>query len=185
MKDKSYDDKMCFIIEGRRNTMIENLEVLADVEKIYKKIQYYGEEKNEYKELEIAYILANPKDEKDICAFVAIKESTDVFVFNPYKDQKAKCAIGFTFEEYLFDYLKDYEIVKMSKDTHICVWYSIMEDFRNNEFLHEKLPEYLNYCKKNNISAKTLFGEDAKENDIMIFYPNDMDAKTKKSEPER
>lgn len=163
-----------------------NQQVFLDVERTYKKMKYYTGEKDEYKEMEIAYILVSPKDKTKVYAFISNKDSTDVFFYNPYKDREVKFAMGFNFEEYLFDYLNQYEIVKMPKDTHICVWQSIVEAFESDGFLHKNLPKYLEYCNRNGISAERLFEKnEAKNYDVMEIFKKSNKIKSKETEPER
>lgn len=148
--------------------MNDKLKIIVDVEKAYRGMKYYSGERNEYKEYEIAYILGNPKDRTDVIAFIAAKSSDEVFFFNPYNDKNLNTAIGFTFEEYFFEYLDKYEIIKMSFDSHISLWNDLKEHHEAYGELPSNIQKYLSYCEKHHITHNKMKKEF--DGDMMNFF---------------
>lgn len=142
--------------------------IISDVEKKHREMNYYTGDKEEHKEYEIAYILANPTNKTDVLAFISDKNSDEVFCFNPYTDKNPNRAFGFTFDDFLFDYLDDYEIVKMTMDSHIAVWCEIENNHESDGTLPKTIQKYLSYCDKHNITHKKM--KDYVETDVMQFY---------------
>ncbi len=142
--------------------------IISDVEKKYRKMNYHTDEKKEYKEYEVAYILANATNKTDVLAFISDKTSDEVFYFNPYTDTKPNIAFGFSFDDFFFDYLDKYEIVKMPMDSHIAVWCEVENNYESDGTLPKTIQKYLSYCDKHNITHKKMKGY--VETDIMQFY---------------
>lgn len=99
-----------------------------------------------------------------------------VLRFNPLNDNSRNMAIPdqiFSFDKFLFQYLEQgYELVGMTAETHSIVWTEIAECHNNGGIVAVKgMQQYLNYCKRNGVTAELLYREDHYEGmDVMTLY---------------
>ena len=100
----------------------------------------------------------------------------EIISFNPL-DSNARASNAwewaFNFDDDLFKYLEHgYRMVGMSLEAHCAAWSEIEEYHDNGGISHQKgMQQYLNYCKRNRITAELLRREFQYEGmDVMTLY---------------
>ncbi len=134
----------------------------------YQEYREFGQDEN----YELAYVLAKGRNPcaEDIIA-VAMYED-DAIQFFPFSDREEFDLWGFNFDRDLFECLETgYEIVGMSMDSHLNVWYTIGA-WHNGYIEHENgMQKYLGYCKRNGITEEKLKKEVGYSGmDVMTIY---------------
>lgn len=125
------------------------------------------------------------------------EEQEGVILFFPgeRKDYVSwKDAWGFNFERDLFDDLEDgYDLLWMSDDTHVNVWFTI-DEWKDEIEAKDGMQKYLEFCVKNGINKRFLQEEFSyKEIDAIAIYGKENkhgivhkeSKKIRKHEPER
>ena len=193
------------LVKSRATIMDEGIEEgvgsMAAVMKLSKEKMWRSSERamkrtkgyQEYRELgqdenyELAYVLAKGRNPcaEDIIA-VAMYED-DAIQFFPFSDREEFDLWGFNFDRDLFECLETgYEIVGMSMDSHLNVWYTIGA-WHNGYIEHENgMQKYLGYCKKNGITEEKLKKEVGYSGmDVMTLYDSKADRTKSHKDMER
>lgn len=104
----------------------------------------------------IQYILVNSRNKKDVLACLSDAYGEEVYFYTPYGEEKARCAVFYDIGEDFFELLSEYDIVKVSLDTHRGLWNYVEEEYEYSQEVPENLNKYLLYCKKKHITLRLL-----------------------------
>ena len=116
-------------------------------------------------ELTIDYILVNPKDSKHVLVCLSDTYGEESYLYKPYQKDETRNMMFSDYGEFFFDLLNEYDIVKISLDTHQTLWNYIEEMYEDLQEMPENSNKYLLYCKKKFITLIRL----KRTNNILQF----------------
>ena len=135
------------------------------VNKVLESVRKLLDSSEDYKNMEIIYILKDIKDDRD--SIVVATEDDSIIEINPYTNEISNIPDwDYNFDEYVFKELESgKQIAYMVSNTHYGIW-STINDYYPEEIENKKgMQIYLKYCKENKITKEKL-AEECKTNDV-------------------
>lgn len=175
--EKSPNDFVNYFDFCMKNEQVDKIEDLLvrnklDIEKILNETKELLKNSEDYKDMEICYILEDTKDMKE--SFIIAMEGNDIIQINAITKEVSDVADwAYNIDDDIFAMLEsDKKISYMSMNMHYGIWQTI-EQWYPEDLEHKKgMQKYLKYCKDNKITKDVIEKETELDKlpDAMKYY---------------
>lgn len=175
--EKNPNDFVNYFDFCMKNEQVDKIEDLLvrnklDIEKILNETKELLKNSEDYKDMEICYILEDTKDMKE--SFIIAMEGNDIIQINAITKEVSDVADwAYNIDDDIFAMLEsDKKISYMSMNMHYGIWQTI-EQWYPEDLEHKKgMQKYLKYCKDNKITKDVIEKETEldKLTDAMKYY---------------
>lgn len=161
---KSPNDFVNYFDFCMKNKQVDKIEDLLvkdklDIEKILNETKELLKNSDEYKNMEICYMLEDVKDKGN--SFIVAMNNDDIIEINPFtKEINETADWAYNIDDDIFGMLEsDKKISYMSINMHYGIWQTI-DQWYPEDLEHKKgMQKYLKYCKDNNITQTRILKE--------------------------
>lgn len=161
---KSPNDFVNYFDFCMKNEQVDKIEDLLvkdklDIEKVLNKTKELLKNSDEYKNMEICYMLEDEKDKGN--SFIVAMNNDDIIEINPFtKEINETADWAYNIDDDIFGMLEsDKKISYMSINMHYGIWQTI-DQWYPEDLEHKKgMQKYLKYCKDNNITQTRILKE--------------------------
>ena len=161
---KSPNDFVNYFDFCMKNEQVDKIEDLLvkdklDIEKVLNKTKELLKNSDEYKNMEICYMLEDEKDKGN--SFIVAMNNDDIIEINPFTKEISETADwAYNIDDDIFGMLEsDKKISYMSINMHYGIWQTI-DQWYPEDLEHKKgMQKYLKYCKDNNITQTRILKE--------------------------
>ena len=161
---KSPNDFVNYFDFCMKNEQVDKIEDLLvkdklDIEKILNETKELLKNSDEYKNMEICYMLEDVKDKGN--SFIVAMNNDDIIEINPFTKEISETADwAYNIDDDIFGMLEsDKKISYMSINMHYGIWQTI-DQWYPEDLEHKKgMQKYLKYCKDNNITQTRILKE--------------------------
>lgn len=159
--------------------MWSKAKIMRQAERALKRTEVYHENRSDSidpeSNFQLDYVLVKGSKSDPDTAIAYAHYEDNVILFNPFQsgDTKSIWDWAFSFDSDLFMYLEQgYDLAGMSLETHSVVWGEIAERHGDNSINYPKgMQHYLNYCKRNGVTAELLRKERQYDGmDVMVLH---------------
>ena len=175
--EKNPNDFVNYFDFCMKNEQVDKIEDLLvrnklDIEKILNETKELLKNSEDYKDMEICYILEDTKDMKE--SFIIAMEGNDIIQINAITKEVSDVADwAYNIDDDIFAMLEsDKKISYMSMNMHYGIWQTI-EQWYPEDLEHKKgMQKYLKYCKDNKITKDVIEKETELDKlpDAMKYY---------------
>lgn len=175
--EKSPNDFVNYFDFCMKNEQVDKIEDLLvrnklDIEKILNETKELLKNSEDYKDMEICYILEDTKDMKE--SFIIAMEGNDIIQINAITKEVSDVADwAYNIDDDIFAMLEsEKKISYMSMNMHYGIWQTI-EQWYPEDLEHKKgMQKYLKYCKDNKITKDVIEKETKLDKlpDAMKYY---------------
>lgn len=175
--EKSPNDFVNYFDFCMKNEQVDKIEDLLvreklDIEKILNETKELLKNGEEYKDMEICYVLEDTKDKSN--SIIVAMHNDDIIEINPFTKEVSDVADwAYNIDDDVFAMLEtDKKISYMSMDMHYGIWQTI-EQWYPEDLEHKKgMQKYLKYCKDNKITKDVIEKETKLDKlpDAMKYY---------------
>lgn len=159
--EKNPNDFVNYFDFCMKNEQVDKIEDLLvrnklDIEKILNETKELLKNSEDYKDMEICYILEDTKDMKE--SFIIAMEGNDIIQINAITKEVSDVADwAYNIDDDIFAMLEsDKKISYMSMNMHYGIWQTI-EQWYPEDLEHKKgMQKYLKYCKDNKITKDVI-----------------------------
>lgn len=178
--EKSPNDFVNYFDFCMKNEQVDKIADLLsieklDVEKILNETMEFLKNSEEYKEMEICYILEDKKDIKE--SFIIAMEGNDIIQINAItKEVNDVADWAYNIDEDIFEELEENKIiVYMSMNMHYGIWQTIDNWYPEEVEYKKGMQKYLKYCKENKITKEVIEKETKLDKlpNVMKYYKKD------------
>lgn len=167
--EKSPNDFVNYFDFCMKNEQVDKIADLLsieklDVEKILNETMEFLKNSEEYKEMEICYILEDKKDIKE--SFIIAMEADNIIQIEPFTKEISDVAEwAYNIDEDIFGEIEENKkIAYMSMNMHYNIWETI-RDWYPEDIEHKKgMQIYLKYCKENKVTKEKVEKETKLDN---------------------
>ena len=161
---KSPNDFVNYFDFCMKNEQVDKIEDLLvkdklDIEKILNETKELLKNSDEYKNMEICYMLEDVKDKGN--SFIVAMNNDDIIEINPFTKEISETADwAYNIDDDIFGMLEsDKKISYMSINMHYGIWQTI-DQWYPEDLEHKRgMQKYLKYCKDNNITQTRILKE--------------------------
>ena len=175
--EKSPNDFVNYFDFCMKNEQVDKIEDLLvrnklDIEKILNETKELLKNSEDYKDMEICYILEDTKDMKE--SFIIAMEGNDIIQINAITKEVSDVADwAYNIDDDIFAMLEsDKKISYMSMNMHYGIWQTIEQWYPEDLEYKKGMQKYLKYCKDNKITKDVIEKETELDKlpDAMKYY---------------